>query len=189
MKAHAKHIRQSPDLVALGAVPGDPGGVVLTLLRYPAEQQREVVCDWVVCAAQQEPEDAPVARGEPVPTVSFAESERASHAVELADLHALRPRARVVAPPSGATPRERALELTGALSAPTRPTVLGPLDPVKAADGLLAFLGLHGYLAVVPLQVANAVDGWPVAEGAVGASLVVVVEPVWQRELARALER
>ena len=43
------------------------------------------------------------------------------------------------------------------------------------------------YLAVVPLEVANAADGWPVAEGAVGALLVVVVEPVWQGELARAL--
>jgi hypothetical protein len=36
-------------------------------------------------------------------------------------------------------------------------------------------------LAVVPGDVANAGDGWPVGEGAVGASLVVVVDPVWQR--------
>ena len=33
-------------------------------------------------------------------------------------------------------------------------------------------------LAVVPGDLANAGDGWPVAEGAVAASLVVVVDPV-----------
>jgi hypothetical protein len=36
-------------------------------------------------------------------------------------------------------------------------------------------------LDVVPGDVPNACDGWAVAEGAVGALLVVVAEPVWQR--------
>ena len=36
-------------------------------------------------------------------------------------------------------------------------------------------------LGVVPGDVPNAVDGWAVAEGAVGALLVVVTDPVWQR--------
>jgi hypothetical protein len=35
-------------------------------------------------------------------------------------------------------------------------------------------------LAVVPGDLPNACDGWAVAEGAVGASLVVVADPVWQ---------
>jgi transposase InsO family protein len=35
-------------------------------------------------------------------------------------------------------------------------------------------------LGVVPGDVPNAVDGWAVVEGAVGALLVVVADPVWQ---------
>jgi AcrR family transcriptional regulator len=42
-------------------------------------------------------------------------------------------------------------------------------------DGVLAAL------AVVPGDVPNACNGWAVAEGAVGALLVVVADPVWQR--------
>jgi hypothetical protein len=40
-------------------------------------------------------------------------------------------------------------------------------------------------LDVVPGDVPNACGGWAVAEGAVGALLVVVAEPVWQRCAAR----
>src|SRR5713226_6074469 len=36
-------------------------------------------------------------------------------------------------------------------------------------------------LAVLPTDVVNAADGWPVAERAVGSAGVVVLEPVWQR--------
>ncbi len=63
-------------------------------------------------------------------------------------------------------------------------TTAGQLRPLPAprASG-----GLHRVgLGVVPLEVASAAAGWPVCEGAVGALLVVVVEPVWQRELAVA---
>ena len=42
-------------------------------------------------------------------------------------------------------------------------------------------LGLRALaLDVVPGDLPNACDGWAVAEGAVGASLVVVADPVWQ---------
>lgn len=42
------------------------------------------------------------------------------------------------------------------------------------------FAGTMSGLAVVPGDVPNACDGGTVAEGAVGALLVVVVDPVWQ---------
>jgi electron transfer flavoprotein beta subunit len=41
----------------------------------------------------------------------------------------------------------RLLELTGALTERTPPTVLGPLSPAQAADELLGYLSRHGYLA------------------------------------------
>ncbi len=69
VKAHAKGITQSVDLVPMGVRPqadeeggdGDGvvgrGGVVLTLQHHPTGTDRERVCDWVVCAVHQQPED------------------------------------------------------------------------------------------------------------------------------------
>ena len=57
-----------------------------------------------------------------------------------------RPRARVVPPPAGGTPRDRLLELTGAFTSHDPPTLLGPLDPAEAADALLDYLRRQGYL-------------------------------------------
>ena len=51
-------------------------------------------------------------------------------------------------------------------------------DPGGALQGALA--GAFGRLDVLPLEVPYAADGWPVADGAVRAVLVVVVERVWQ---------
>jgi electron transfer flavoprotein beta subunit len=57
-----------------------------------------------------------------------------------------RPRPRLVPPPAGSDPRERLLELTGALAAAKgAPTVLGPLPPEEAADVLLDWLAERGY--------------------------------------------
>ena len=39
-------------------------------------------------------------------------------------------------------------------------------------------------LVVVPTEVVNAADGWPVADPAVWSARVVVLEPVWQGFLA-----
>lgn len=58
-----------------------------------------------------------------------------------------RPRPRVVPPPAGGTPRDRLLQLTGALAAHEPPTIVGPAGPSEAADALLAFLERNGYLA------------------------------------------
>jgi electron transfer flavoprotein beta subunit len=58
---------------------------------------------------------------------------------------ALRPRARVVAPPGGVDPRERLVALTAALTEPSAATVVGPVDAAAAADELLAYLERHGY--------------------------------------------
>ncbi len=57
VKAHARGIVQSTDLVPLGAAPGADGGVVLALQHHPTGTDQERACDWVVCAVHQEPED------------------------------------------------------------------------------------------------------------------------------------
>jgi len=57
-----------------------------------------------------------------------------------------RPRTRVVPAPAGDDPRQRILELTGALVAHDPPTLVGPVDAAGAADALVAFLERHGYL-------------------------------------------
>jgi len=59
IRAHAKGIGQSTDLVVMAAAPdGESGGVTLTLLHHPTGEQRERRCDWVVCATHQAPEDS-----------------------------------------------------------------------------------------------------------------------------------
>ncbi|MGO9505244.1 MAG: mycofactocin system FadH/OYE family oxidoreductase 2 [Streptosporangiaceae bacterium] len=84
VRAHAKGIGQSTDLVVMGAAAAEPagapngggadaggstdagedgdtagaGGVVLTLLHHPTGQERLRKCDWVVCATHQAPEDS-----------------------------------------------------------------------------------------------------------------------------------
>lgn len=58
-----------------------------------------------------------------------------------------RPRTRVVAPPSGTAPRDRLLDLTGALVVHDPPTLIGPIDADGAADALLDYLRRHGYWA------------------------------------------
>jgi hypothetical protein len=72
VKAHAKGIAQSTDLVPMGVRPadadgtdgnraGDDGatgaGVVLTLQHHPTGTDHDRACDWVVCAVHQQPED------------------------------------------------------------------------------------------------------------------------------------
>ncbi|HEX3841694.1 MAG TPA: mycofactocin system FadH/OYE family oxidoreductase 2 [Acidimicrobiales bacterium] len=61
VKAHAKGIAQSVDLVPMGADPLDggahPGGVGLSLQHHPTGTDQVRECDWVVCALQQRPED------------------------------------------------------------------------------------------------------------------------------------
>ena len=78
-----------------------------------------------------------VARG---PTAAAAQQTRVLGA------HPYRPRPRELAGPSG-TALRRTLELTGALTERTPPTVLGPLSPGQAADELLGYLRRHGFLA------------------------------------------
>ncbi len=62
VKAHAKGIVQSVDLVPMGAsaVPDDEepaGGVVLALQHHPTGTDQVRRCDWVVCSVHQQPED------------------------------------------------------------------------------------------------------------------------------------
>lgn len=56
VKADGKGIRQSTDLVPMGAAVRDTGGVVLTLQHHPTGATRRRVADWVVCAVHQQPE-------------------------------------------------------------------------------------------------------------------------------------
>jgi len=64
VRAHAKGIRQATDLVVIGAAAdgaesgGGSGGVVLELLHHPTGEPARRLCDWVVCAVHQTPEDA-----------------------------------------------------------------------------------------------------------------------------------
>jgi mycofactocin system FadH/OYE family oxidoreductase 2 len=53
VKAHAKGIRQSTDLVPMGV----DGSVSLRLMHHPTGENLERECDWVVCAVHQQPED------------------------------------------------------------------------------------------------------------------------------------
>jgi 2,4-dienoyl-CoA reductase (NADPH2) len=57
VKAHAKGISQSTDLVPMGVADGDDGGVILTLQHHPTGRDEVRPCDWVVCAVHQQPED------------------------------------------------------------------------------------------------------------------------------------
>jgi 2,4-dienoyl-CoA reductase (NADPH2) len=62
VKAAAKGITQSTDLVPMGAAPVDAaggagGGVVLSLQHHPTGTDQTRTVDWVVCAVQQQPED------------------------------------------------------------------------------------------------------------------------------------
>ncbi len=71
VRAHAKGIRQATDLVPLGLADAEadlvagadgaegpgPGAVVLQLQHHPTGQDRNRVCDWVVCRVHQQPED------------------------------------------------------------------------------------------------------------------------------------
>jgi mycofactocin system FadH/OYE family oxidoreductase 2 len=58
MRAHAKGIVQSTDLVVMGASAQEDGeGVTLDLLHHPTGAQRSRSCDWVVVATHQQPVD------------------------------------------------------------------------------------------------------------------------------------
>lgn len=61
VKAHAKGITQSVDLVPMGAGPIEggrhPGGVDLSLQHHPTGTDQQRHCDWVVCSVQQQPDD------------------------------------------------------------------------------------------------------------------------------------
>jgi electron transfer flavoprotein beta subunit len=58
-----------------------------------------------------------------------------------------RPRTRVVAPPASTVPRDRLLDLTGALFVHDPPTLVGPIDASGAVDALVDYLRRHGYWA------------------------------------------
>ena len=58
MRAHAKGIVQSTDLVVMGATAQENAdGVTLDLLHHPTGAQRSRSCDWVVVATHQQPVD------------------------------------------------------------------------------------------------------------------------------------
>ncbi len=59
VKAHAKEIGQSVDLVPMGVreADGASGGVMLELQHHPTGTTVERSCDWVVCSVHQQPEN------------------------------------------------------------------------------------------------------------------------------------
>jgi electron transfer flavoprotein beta subunit len=90
---------------------------------------------------------ATLASGHAVIPVVSAPTATAGRPVRVLGAHPYRPRPRELAGPSGSALR-RMLELTGALTERTPPTVLGPLSAGQAADELLGYLRRRGYLAV-----------------------------------------
>jgi electron transfer flavoprotein beta subunit len=90
---------------------------------------------------------ATLASGRAIIPVARAPAATAAQRIRVLGAHRYRPRPRELAGPSG-TALRRTLELTGALTERTPPTVLGPLSPDQAADALLGDLRRHGYLAV-----------------------------------------
>jgi 2,4-dienoyl-CoA reductase (NADPH2) len=89
VRAHAKGIRQATDLVPLGLAEADPteeggGGLVLHLQHHPTGENRDRVCDWVVCSVHQQPDDGlwPELRqaGFPVHRVGDCLAPRRAHA-------------------------------------------------------------------------------------------------------------
>jgi electron transfer flavoprotein beta subunit len=89
---------------------------------------------------------ATLASGRAAISMARAPAATAAQRNRLLGAHPYRPRPRELAGPSG-TALRRTLELTGALTERTPPTVLGPLSPGQAADELLGYLRRHGYLA------------------------------------------
>ena len=85
VKAHARGIVQSVDLVPMGAAVADDGeGVVLSLQHHPTGTDVRRVCDWVVCSVHQVPEDdlwrAVRDAGLPVHRVGDCVAPRRAHA-------------------------------------------------------------------------------------------------------------
>jgi electron transfer flavoprotein beta subunit len=89
---------------------------------------------------------ATLASGHAVIPVVSAPTATAGRPVRVLGAHPYRPRPRELAGPSGSALR-RMLELTGALTERTPPTVLGPLSAGQAADELLGYLRRRGYIA------------------------------------------
>jgi mycofactocin system FadH/OYE family oxidoreductase 2 len=58
VKAYAKGITQTPDVVPMGAALDDRGRVVLSLQHHPTGTDLTRTADWVVCAVQQRADDA-----------------------------------------------------------------------------------------------------------------------------------
>ncbi|GGM91614.1 N-methylproline demethylase [Thermopolyspora flexuosa] len=69
VKAHERGIRQSTDLVPMGAAATDDGRVTLTLQHHPTGTDQTRTADWVVCAVHQQPENElwHALRGAPFP--------------------------------------------------------------------------------------------------------------------------
>jgi mycofactocin system FadH/OYE family oxidoreductase 2 len=84
VKAHAKGIRQSTDLVAMGVGETEDGRLRLDLQHHPTGAAQERTCDWVVCSVHQEPEDelwhALRGAGFPVHRVGDCLAPRRAHA-------------------------------------------------------------------------------------------------------------
>jgi 2,4-dienoyl-CoA reductase (NADPH2) len=89
VRAHAKGIRQATDLVPLGLAEADPteeggGCLVLHLQHHPTGENRDRVCDWVVCSVHQQPDDDlwPALRGArfPVHRIGDCLAPRRAHA-------------------------------------------------------------------------------------------------------------
>ncbi|MDT3442348.1 MULTISPECIES: mycofactocin-associated electron transfer flavoprotein beta subunit [unclassified Pseudofrankia] len=148
--AHALGAAQALGLVSL--TPTDDGWLLAERRLDGGRRERLRVPTPAVCSAEaaglrlrRAALPALLAAGD-APVPAARPTRPAVGAVEVVDVRAYRPRARVVPPPAGATPRDRLLALTGALVAHDPPTIIGPTDAGQAADALVAYLVRNGYL-------------------------------------------
>ena len=108
--------------------------------------------------------DSSAVRLERSSPMATAERDRPPAPVRVGASRSYRPRTRVLPAPPADDPRIRLLDLTGALTTPDPPTVIGPVGAADAADELIGFLVRHGYLETAPSADLGGGDASP-AEG------------------------
>jgi len=154
--AHELGCVQAPGLVSLELVEGD-----LVAERRVDHGRRErmrvplpAVCSVEGAGVRLRRASLPASLAAAAAAVPVVRAAVAPSRVRVVQARPAKPRPRHLPPPTG-SPRERLLQLTGALLAHEPPTVVTPKDAAEAADVLLDYLARHGYLS-------EARTGWAV---------------------------
>lgn len=154
--AHELGCVQAPGLVALDLVDGDL--VAERRLDHGRRERMRVplpaVCSVEGLGLRLRRAALPASLAAAEAAVPVVRAAVPASRVRVVQARPAKPRPRHLPAPTG-TPRERLLQLTGALLDHEPPTVVTPKDAAEAADVLLDFLTKHGYLS-------EARTGWAV---------------------------